>query len=372
MTVSNVSAQVIAVSTEERCLLYCIQSGDITPVGSKGRQGRYGVSWSRLQNRTNNTSSCCVYSARPGQRVWQADGSTGAVGATLLIKDLPEKCRIFLPGTEDQEQNLPPTLRFEIIVVTDTGQLVMSAPDSLVIFNPDSLLVEAFIYQKNFCCSISSSGGNIFILNKDCKLFCLSSKPADICINAITANSKLSLNEPPLVSPATIEKFKNKFFLRGNSLMENVGRIGGVIASKVSEVARDGNIVNGYFEDLQDNYSRNISGELNTVTKQSIAREQSSLESAAGIMRRNSQDQMYTPPSHQHSTPQHKRSATPQHQRSATPQHQLVAASECQSSHSQHDPLLGSARPIDTRSITSYEQHCPTTRQVSQDCIWVI
>ena len=337
---------------------------------------RYGVCWAQhdesdqhsspSERKKGNSGSSCVYTGRPGQRVWRADTS-GAVAATLLIKDLPHQARIYINKLKqiqkitehmthsvdlqesthkDDLEEARAALRFENIQVLDTGQLVLSATDSLVIFNPNTLQVEAFIYETNFCRDISTSQNNIFILNKESKLFCISSRPLNIGSNVVKVNRRAS-NTEGFVSPATLKKFGNKFFQQGSSLLDNVSKYSGVIASKVSKIAQDGNVVNGHFEDLQDNYSRNLQGELNTVTKQRILSDPTSLQNVGGMLRQESQDPASTRPQDQDTATlpwQHSHSLVAQSLYDLLPSEASVttSCSPAASSTSKHSQVLAS------------------------------
>jgi len=266
----------VAVSTEERCFVYDIPSGEIKPVGTKARKvlGKYGVSWKKEEDLVAASNSLpTLYTSRPGQRVWLAD-KTGVVKNTLLIKDIPEQKRIYLPHQYDRQSvrpSPPNGFKFERIEVLNTGQLVMMSSDSLAIFNTSGLYVEAFVYQENFFRDVSISNDIIFIASKASELFyiCNDRSASKVVMQAssqpsFSSQKEFFLNKPP--SQASLHKFSNKLYESGTNLFGNLAKLGGSIASKVT----DNSIVMGVSEDFQQNYQRNLTSELNTVTKQSV------------------------------------------------------------------------------------------------------
>ncbi|KAA0188580.1 hypothetical protein HAZT_HAZT007428 [Hyalella azteca] len=233
---------------------------------------------SRPQPTTPESEDAVLYTSRPGQRVWMAVAE-GQVRTTLLIKDLPLDTRIQLPGISPSVA--PPVLssvKFENIQVMNTGQLVMHSPDSLVIFNPRTLLVEAFFYRENFIRCVSCTARSVFVLSQAGSIFCISDQPVNVGSSAILhpmhggAEASRKLFMPPLV----LKKLGEKVLTHSSNVIEGVVKLSGSIASRVTDAAAGGYIVNGVASEpctTEGSFSRYSlsNAQLNTAAKQSLA-----------------------------------------------------------------------------------------------------
>ncbi|KAF2361443.1 WD40-repeat-containing domain [Trinorchestia longiramus] len=202
-----------------------------------------------VRQRSSAVEDSVLYTSCPGLLVWVAH-SSGLVQTTLLIKDLPDSVRINVSCIKS-ENKVPPVIKFEKIEVLDTGQLVIYSDDSLVIFNPITLLVEAFLHSENFIRDISSTKSSIFILAKTGKLFCLSCESLKIGSSAILRSGQETKNmarSGTLLSPDVLKKFGRKMFTQSSSVLDSVLKLSGVIANRVSETASRDTIITGISE----------------------------------------------------------------------------------------------------------------------------
>ena len=190
-----------------------------------------------LRRQSSQETQRRLFTARPGQRVWRVR-SDGTVEATLLVRDMPEEARIELPElVRDGETGVEkdPVLiegevadeskkfGFEKVESLDSGRLVLSSKDSLVIFNLDTLKVEAHIYKQNFFIEITSCGETVYMLTKTGELFCLSRTLPNISKDAIAPRET-----PMLAAPEAVARIQKEFVRRVSGLL---GKIGGAMGS---------------------------------------------------------------------------------------------------------------------------------------------
>lgn len=228
--------QMLAISHEERCLIYNLKDNCKIVVGKKPRNppGLYGCAFSPSLELPKED---VLYCSRPSQRIWSAN-TTGEV----LFSYIQKKCLtsstmplLDIPAiTQPREK-----FSFGFLFHYKGSILVSYSGNSLIILNVDTQKVLGFCSDFVKICGVAVAGDNVFVLENHRSIICLSPHKPSFGTNRLFPSVKNSSNFllQENLTPAALSEIKSKVILPNKHLIDSLTKLGGTVASKISEIA---------------------------------------------------------------------------------------------------------------------------------------
>ncbi|XP_026164144.1 tectonin beta-propeller repeat-containing protein 2 isoform X2 [Mastacembelus armatus] len=197
------SHQVLLVSTQQRSLLYCTQTGEVQQLGSKPRKssGRFGACF--LPGLCKQ-SDLQVFAARPGLRLWRSD-IRGQVEDTRLLKPLfntqiPQFELFPRPGPVGAYRPAERQLGLLTCFLRE-GWILSWNEYSIYVLDCANEVIIGALESSGDIVSVSCCDNEIFILKGDRDIIRLSSSPEGLASNLSELSVRLS---SPLTTSAIL------------------------------------------------------------------------------------------------------------------------------------------------------------------------
>lgn len=171
----DVSGSTVIVSTLERAILYDIDTAEVCQVGKRGRPvGEYAAC---LYPRDNEPTTVyhCVYAARPGCRIWEADlkGNVHFTHQFRNIIEAPDPVHTvdgtaFVAG-EDNQRSTPTFSRFFLVTHRHRHFLLAYAHEQRALFLIDPVRASVLLWTPlhDNIDAITCVGADVFIMSAD-------------------------------------------------------------------------------------------------------------------------------------------------------------------------------------------------------------
>ncbi|XP_069951775.1 tectonin beta-propeller repeat-containing protein 2 isoform X2 [Cherax quadricarinatus] len=260
ITQLSYNSQHLAVSTLERALVYSFIHGRIQQIGQKPRKhfGLFGCVWFP----SATSSDAVLYTSRPGLRLWSST-KEGEVLHTHIIKELPERgaARLLNPSFEKPREG--ERFSFGLLQILGTSYIVSHNSNWIFVIDVNSLKVLTFSGHFRHITGVAVSENEIFVLEGSRYVACLSIEPIKIGEKVTSSSTWLS----SLPETQNLRDIGARLVSKGSGLFEQIARVSGSVAAKVSEHANSAGIT-----DIKSNKQQQV-GYLASSANTNVKRE---------------------------------------------------------------------------------------------------